>query len=146
MAVWTINNAVEQLKQRTWKILWNARTTPWRKYLTTARDDLTTVDRCYFWHFVFWENHSLIDICFNICMDWSCLDKAILENRTDQGLIFTFKAEIKHYYYIDRLTNIIDHHTYMCFGHSAQNRSYKQYCKMHDTLSAFFLFPPNNTL
>ena len=73
---------------------------------------LTTIDRCYCWHFVFWENHPLIAICFNICIDWSSLGKAILENSNDQGLI-TFKVEIKRY-----LSN-----AQLCVGHSAQNIS-----------------------
>ena len=55
-------------------------------------------------------------------MDWWSLEKAIFENSNDQGLIFTFKAEIKHLV-IDRLTNISDHRTYICVGHSAQNIS-----------------------
>ena len=44
---------------------------------------------------------------FNICIDWSSLGNAVLEKSNDQGLIFTFKAEIKRYLSIDWQTSII---------------------------------------
>lgn len=56
-----------------------------------------SLEQYYCWHFVFWENHSLNAICFNICIDWSSLGKALLENSNYQSLKFTFKADIKRF-------------------------------------------------